>query len=230
MKFIEKSYSLYAKDIHQIWCRSAKFLWKSKFCSESGSGSGSWYYFGFKYQTYISYIEDTHRILFRSANSFKSYCVHMKSTRTYVYPDRQTDGNLFGLFCLLRYKNHKHLSKGENFFFHSCDYNTFSFYILRIWWESKNSIFRYKRPKRAVGALQVYKCSINPRSRPRGRGRKWVLHFYTSSEWIACVASCIEPYFSLQIHANSSWLTVYRHRKCVATQLHSTAVNTTILT
>ena len=29
MKFIGESYSLYAKDIHQIWCRSAKFLWKS---------------------------------------------------------------------------------------------------------------------------------------------------------------------------------------------------------
>ena len=26
MKFIGESYSLYAKDIHQIWCRSAKFL------------------------------------------------------------------------------------------------------------------------------------------------------------------------------------------------------------
>ena len=25
------------------------------------------------------------------------------------------------------------------FFFHSCDYNTFSFYILRMWWESKKS-------------------------------------------------------------------------------------------
>ena len=23
------------------------------------------------------------------------------------------------------------------FYFHSCDYNTFSFYILRMWWESK---------------------------------------------------------------------------------------------
>ena len=56
IKFIGESYSLYAKDIHQIWYRFAKFLWKSKFCSESGS----WYYFGFQYQTYISYIEDTH--------------------------------------------------------------------------------------------------------------------------------------------------------------------------
>ena len=141
MKFIGESYSLYAKDIHKIWCRSAKFLWKSKFCSESGSGSGSWYYFGFQYQTYISYIEHTHQILFGSANSFKSYCVHMKSPRTYVHPDRQTDRQteiFFGLFCLLRHKNHKHLSKGENFCcFHSCDYNTFSFYILRMWWESK---------------------------------------------------------------------------------------------
>ena len=26
MKFIGESYSLYAKDIHQIWCRSANFL------------------------------------------------------------------------------------------------------------------------------------------------------------------------------------------------------------
>ena len=42
------------------------------------------------------------------------------------------------------------------------------------------------------------------------------------------LASRIEPYFSLQIHANPSWLTVYRHRKCAVTQLHSTAVNTTI--
>ena len=148
MKFIGKSYSLYTKDIQQIWRRSAKFLWKSKFCLESGSGSGSWYYFGFQYQTYISYIEDTHQILFGSANCCKSYCVHMKSPRTYVHPDiqisihpnRQTDGNLFGLFCLLRHKNHEHSSKGE-FFFHSCDYNTSSFFILRMWWESKNIIW-----------------------------------------------------------------------------------------
>ena len=42
-------------------------------------------------QTYISYMEDTHQILFGSANSFKSYCVHMKSPRTYVHPDRQTE-------------------------------------------------------------------------------------------------------------------------------------------
>ena len=48
-------------------------------------------YFGFQYQTYISDIEDTHQILFGSANSLESYCVHMKSPRTYVRTDIQTD-------------------------------------------------------------------------------------------------------------------------------------------
>ena len=43
-------------------------------------------------------------------------------------------------------------------------------------WEICISIFRYKRPKQAVGAL----------------------HFYTSSERIARVASCIEPYFCIE--------------------------------
>ena len=45
-----------------------------------------------------------------------------------------------------------------------------------------NSIFRYKRPKRAVRTLRVWKCR-------------------TSSERIGCVTSCIEPCFSLQMHA-----------------------------
>ena len=118
MKFIGKSYSLYTKDIHQIWCRSAKFLWKSKFCSESASGSGSWYYFGFQYQTYISYIEDIHQILFGSANSFESYRVHMKSPRTYVHPDRQTDGRNFFLLVLSSktYKSWTFVKRREFFF------------------------------------------------------------------------------------------------------------------
>ena len=117
MKFIGESYSLYAKVIHQIWCRSAKFMWKSKSCSESGSGSGSWYYFGLQYQTYISDIEDTHQILFGSANSFESYCVHMKSPRTYVPTDRQTDGNFF--FLVLSSKTYKTWTfvKRREFFF-----------------------------------------------------------------------------------------------------------------
>ena len=34
MKSIGKSY--YTKDTHQIWCRSSKFLSKSKSCSRSG--------------------------------------------------------------------------------------------------------------------------------------------------------------------------------------------------
>ena len=118
MKFIGTSYSLYTKDIHQIWCRSAKFLWKSKFCSGSGFGSGSWFYFGFQYQTYISYIEDTHQILFGSANSFERYCVHMESPRTYVRPDRQTDGNFFLLVLSSKaYKTWTFVKRREFFFF-----------------------------------------------------------------------------------------------------------------
>ena len=76
-----------------------------------------------------------------SSNSFKSYCVHMKSPRTYVHPDRQTDGQTEIFFLLvLSSKIYKSwtLVKRREFFFHSCDYNTFSFYILRMWWESKN--------------------------------------------------------------------------------------------
>ena len=63
----------------------------------------------------ISYIEDTHHILFGSANSFRSYFLHMKSPRTYRQTDRQTE-IFFCLFCLLRHTNHEHLSKGEIFF------------------------------------------------------------------------------------------------------------------
>ena len=100
MKFIGTSYSLYTKDIHQISCHSAKFLWKSNICSGSAFGSGLWFYFRFEYQTYISYIEDTHQISFRSANSLESYCVHVKSPRTYVRTARQTDRRTEFFFCL----------------------------------------------------------------------------------------------------------------------------------
>ena len=124
MKFIGESYSLYAKDIHQIWCRSLKLLWKSKFCSESGSESGSWYYFGLQYQTYISDIEDTHQILFGSANSFENYYVHMKSPRTYVrtyrqtdrQADRQADGNFLLVLSSKTYKTWTFVKKREFFF------------------------------------------------------------------------------------------------------------------
>ena len=140
MKFFSKSYSLYTKDTHHIWCRSAKFLWKSKFCSGSESGSGSWFYIGFQYQTYISYIEDTHQILFGSAYSFESYCVHSKSPHT----TRQTDRRkFFCSFCFLRHTKHEHSSKGENFFISLLRLQYFHFlhtpYVMRNqkrqrWW------------------------------------------------------------------------------------------------
>ena len=85
----------------------------------------------------ITDIEDTHLILCGSANFFESYCVHIESPCTYRQTDRQTDGNSFLL--VLSSKTYKSwtFSKRRDFFFHSCDYNTFSFYILRMWWESK---------------------------------------------------------------------------------------------
>ena len=62
--------------------------------------------------------------MFGSANCFESYCVHMKSPRTYSPTTRQTDKHpnrqtdiFYCLFCLLRHTKHEHSSKGENFFF-----------------------------------------------------------------------------------------------------------------
>ena len=119
IKINNRSYVLCSKDTNQISCRSAKFSSKLKSCLGSGSGSGSWLYFGFQYQIYISYIEDTHQILFGSANSFESYCVHSQDSRTYRQTTGQTDRRkfFFCLFCFLRHTKHELPSKGENFFF-----------------------------------------------------------------------------------------------------------------
>ena len=53
----------------------------------------------------------------------------------------QTDRRNFFLLLVLSSKTYKtwtFVKRREIFFFHSCDYNTFSFYILRMRWESKN--------------------------------------------------------------------------------------------
>ena len=52
-KINKKSYALCFKDTQQIWCRSARFFSKSKSCSRWGSGSGSWFYFGFRYSLFL---------------------------------------------------------------------------------------------------------------------------------------------------------------------------------
>ena len=72
-----------------------------KFIGESYSSYDKFgvapHYFGFQYHTYISDIEDTHPILFGSANSFESYCVRMKIPHTY----RQTDRRKFLFACFV---------------------------------------------------------------------------------------------------------------------------------
>ena len=110
------------------------------FSTGSGSWSGSWFYFGFQYQTYISYIEVTHQILFR-----KLLCPQPGSTyvqpdnqtdiQTHRQTDRRTDGNFFCLFYRLRHTKHEHSSKGENFF------STHAITILSLfmWWEGKKT-------------------------------------------------------------------------------------------
>ena len=137
-------------------------MWENFFLSNGRKWARLWFRsyekIKIKKPTYISYINDTHQILFGSANSVESYCVHVKSPRTYVQPDRQPD-IFFCLFCLLRRTNHEHSSKGENFFFHSCSYNTFSFYIIGMWWESKKK-FR-KTKKKSTILKQLERVSLN---------------------------------------------------------------------
>ena len=69
-----------------------------------------------------------HQIIFRSANSFKSYCAHSHDPRTYRQTTKHTSRQKDGIFFLLeilssetfrtqcvRHTNHKHSSKEENF-------------------------------------------------------------------------------------------------------------------
>ena len=80
-------------------CCSTKLLSKSK--PRSGSG----FYFEFQYQNYILYKEDTHQILFGSANSFKNYCVLGHDAQTAIHACIQTDRWIF--FCLFEFQAYK---------------------------------------------------------------------------------------------------------------------------
>ena len=74
--------------------------------------------------------------------------VHVRTyIQTDIQTDRQTDGNFFLLFLSFNIYKAWTFIKRREFFFHSCDYNTFSFYILRMWWESKNRRFLKSRKK-----------------------------------------------------------------------------------
>ena len=119
------SFVLYVNDTHEIELCSANFFQNFFFVRikiRIWAGSGSWYHFGFPYQTYILYIEDTYPILFGFVNSFESYCVYMKSPRTYSQTtrqtDRQTDRRTFFLLVLFSkaYKTWTFVKRREFFF------------------------------------------------------------------------------------------------------------------
>ena len=82
--------------------------------------SGFYFISGFRYQYYILYTENTQQILFGFARSFKS-CVHERDAET------QTDGFFFSR---LESQDIRNTDIDQEYFFHSCDYNNFSFHIL----------------------------------------------------------------------------------------------------
>ena len=146
--------------------------------------------------------------MFGSANSFESYCVHMKSPRTYVHPDRQTDRQteiFFYSFCLLKYT--KHSSKGENFFFHSCDYNTFSFYILSMWWESKNNELSMSRriPTGELKTKIVQPSGSTSLYISRGPLNPWSESFFSAS-YILCRGRQFLFFYPLNVSQLYCWL------------------------
>ena len=66
--------------------------------------------------------------------------VIVSTAKVHVQIDRQTDMQTDWIFllvsCSKTYKTWTFIKRKE-FFFYSCDYNTFSLYILHMWWESK---------------------------------------------------------------------------------------------
>ena len=122
MKINNKSYALCTKDTHQISCRSSKFCENHNPVQDQDQDHD--FTFTHRSMNYISYIKDTHQILFGSADSFESYCVHYQNPRTYSQTDRQidrltnrrtdgrTDGRIFFcFFCVLRYTKHEYWKK-----------------------------------------------------------------------------------------------------------------------
>ena len=61
-------------------------------------------------------MENTHQILFGSANSFKSYCVTGRDVQTDVHTYMQTERQTEICSLLVLSSNTYKTSKGENFF------------------------------------------------------------------------------------------------------------------
>ena len=64
----------------------------------------------------------------------------MSTEKSHVQTDAQTDRQTDRIFFFARsdIQNMNIHQKERIFFFHSCNYNTFSFNILCMWWENKN--------------------------------------------------------------------------------------------
>ena len=85
--------------------------------------------------------------------------------RTDRHPSGRTDGHTYGhtdrrnfFLLVLSSKTYKTWTfiKRRGFFFHSCDYNSFFLYILRLWWESKNDTDKRK--------MRMQKCKLQTKS------------------------------------------------------------------
>ena len=81
--------------------------------------------------------------------------------RTYIQTDRR---KFFWLVLSSKtYKSWTFVKRREFIFFHSCDYITFSFYILRMWWESKNleDVWHVYIPNQkfdSIGISELFVC------------------------------------------------------------------------
>ena len=91
------------------------------------------------------------------------------------------------------YKSWTFVKRREFFFFHSCDYNTFFFYILRMWWESKsNHTLREVKSERKY--FEKFKISYN-------------LNIYRFSRIPA--QKCIKTQYAWRLNEVSMWRLSY---------------------
>ena len=135
------SYVLYVDDTHEIKFCSANFFQNSFFLRiririMSRIRIAQW-----------NWLEKVILHMLKIFNKFgvtpQSFCENQNS----VQDQGQDQDHGITFFLLLLsfniYKTWTFIKRREFFFFYSCDYNTFSFYILCMWWESKKIVFNF---------------------------------------------------------------------------------------